>query len=384
MEAPRSSRGAFLFERSVGAAGPDCDAPQFTQFARLPVHTARMKGQLASLTGLRGVAALWVLAYHTMLELRQLDPELARLAGVLGAAGYLGVDLFFVLSGFVIAYNYAGTAEWTPRAYGEFLWKRLARIYPVHLAGLALFGVIILLAPADAGFASPTVAGLVRSITLTHAWSIPVIGTWNVPSWSVSLEWAAYLAFPMTAAAAMWPRSASTIVSLVLLMFAGLFLATIMISYPGTVAYGVFRIIAEFSSGALLYRLWMLRQDAMVPAFGIAALVTLIVMGNLLDLSVGRKAALVHLPVLAAVSVYALACAPSALTSSVVQHLGKISYSLYVVHWATLLFAGAVVRSNALSPAWILVAGAVSIGLADACYRGLEQPARAWLLRFVR
>jgi peptidoglycan/LPS O-acetylase OafA/YrhL len=343
-----------------------------------------MKGQLASLTGLRGVAALWVLAYHTMTQLRHFDPDVARMVGVFGAAGYLGVDLFFVLSGFVIAYTYAGTTAWTPRVYGAFLWKRLARIYPMHLAGLALFGALILLAPAQASVSGHSIAGLIGSITLTHAWSIPVTGTWNVPSWSVSLEWAAYLAFPLIAAAAMRRRSAKAIVGWILLLFTGLLLAALLLSFRGTMAYGVLRIAAEFTSGVLLYRLWSLRHDAMAPVFGIAVLATLVFVGNGLDLVVEKKTAFVHLPIMAAIVVYCLACAPSALAGSAAQHLGRISYSLYVVHWTTLHFAAAVVRSHALAPAWIIAAGAASVAIADICYRGLEQPARAWLLRFAR
>ena len=84
--------------------------------------------ELRSLTGLRGVAALWVLWYHACDAAR--TPQF-------GFGGYLGVDIFFVLSGFVLAYNYAGVRL----TYAGFLWKRLARIYPVNLVTLAAVGV---------------------------------------------------------------------------------------------------------------------------------------------------------------------------------------------------------------------------------------------------
>jgi peptidoglycan/LPS O-acetylase OafA/YrhL len=345
---------------------------------------ARMKHRLASLTGLRGIAALWVLAYHTMLELQHLDPELARSVGIVGRAGYLGVDLFFVLSGFVIAYNYSGTPEWTPKTYAAFLWRRLARIYPVHLAGLALFGVFVLYAPAGATVGPHTLAGLLRSITLTHAWSIPVTGTWNVPSWSVSLEWAAYLVFPIVAAAAMKPKSAATIIGLVLLLFSGLFLVAISITYPGTMAYGVFRISAEFTAGVLLFRLWSLRRDSIASIGGIVALATFIGICNGFEFFIGKKSAFIYLPAATAAVVYGLACAPSALGGSVVQHLGKISYSLYIVHYATLHFARVTVQSHALAPAWMIAGSVAAVGLAHCCYRFLEQPARAWMVELAR
>jgi len=78
---------------------------------------------LTGLTGLRGLAALWVLGYHAW-----------SIPG-----GYLGVDLFFALSGFVLALNYGDAAlHASPRRYGQFLGKRLVRLYPAHLCALLL------------------------------------------------------------------------------------------------------------------------------------------------------------------------------------------------------------------------------------------------------
>ena len=150
------------------------------------------RDELDALTGLRGIAALWVLAYH---------------AG-LSAAGYLGVDLFFVLSGFIIAYNYADArlAE-DGRRYREFLWRRLARIYPAYLAALLLtLAAVAVLAPWEVSLrksAHFTAEGFWASVFMVQAWTVPVPRVWNVPGWSVSAEWAAYLAFPLIAA----PRS---------------------------------------------------------------------------------------------------------------------------------------------------------------------------------
>jgi peptidoglycan/LPS O-acetylase OafA/YrhL len=91
-----------------------------------------------------------------------------------------------------------------PQKYGHFLWKRLARIYPVHLAALVLLaGLLLAFAAAGHRFLPAsrlTVEGLVKSLTLTHAWAIPIAKTWNTVSWSISCEWAAYLCFPVIAA----------------------------------------------------------------------------------------------------------------------------------------------------------------------------------------
>ena len=62
---------------------------------------------IGALTGLRGIAALWVFFVHVAGAMHGGSPELSAVLAFLGKAGYLGVDIFFVLSGFVLALNYA-------------------------------------------------------------------------------------------------------------------------------------------------------------------------------------------------------------------------------------------------------------------------------------
>src|SRR3546814_14984278 len=93
------------------------------------------------LTGLRAVAALMVLSMH----LDQIYGNvLARYLAPIDQ-GYLGVDVFFVLSGFILSHVYA--AEISARTYGVFLWRRFARLYPIHLATLA--GLILMVTSPD-------------------------------------------------------------------------------------------------------------------------------------------------------------------------------------------------------------------------------------------
>ncbi len=347
-----------------------------------------MSRDLPSLTGLRGIAALWVLGYHTMLALQRLGSPIAIPVGVFGRAGYLGVDVFFVLSGFVIAYNYADGRKWTPASYGSFLWKRLARIYPVHLAGLALVGVFLLCMAIGTKVASHTLPQLVASIALVQAWSVPVRATWNVVSWSVSLEWAAYLTFPAIALAAGRLRSTGVIVGVVAVLFLSLFLVATSVPFQGTMAYGVFRVAAEFTSGVLLFRLWTLRHDAVTSCVAIAALATLVFGGSALDYLSGEHAAFIYITFFSAVVVYSLACAPSAFNGLVLQHLGRMSYSLYIVHDVVLNFAKMTVAKYAFAPAWILAGSLFAIAFGHLFYTYLEKPARTRMLsiteRFVK
>src|SRR3954447_22946867 len=87
---------------------------------------------IPQLTGVRALAALWVLTFHFRPELVSSFPFLGRLAPLFDA-GYLGVDLFFVLSGFIMTYTHLNrmSEPWTPRKALGFLWLRLSRIWPV-------------------------------------------------------------------------------------------------------------------------------------------------------------------------------------------------------------------------------------------------------------
>src|SRR5262249_48688850 len=131
------------------------------------------------------------------------------------ARGYLGVDFFFVLSGFIITHVYlANLAHPTAAATRVFLWHRFVRIYPVHVAVLA--GLMVLLAigrVAGIPLNNPedwSSADLLWNLTLLHAWGFVDHPSWNVPSWSISAEWFAYLLFPLLAPALMWLSDRST------------------------------------------------------------------------------------------------------------------------------------------------------------------------------
>jgi peptidoglycan/LPS O-acetylase OafA/YrhL len=99
------------------------------------------------LTALRFFAAMWVVLYHYWPNLQ----GAAAMPALVGK-GYLGVELFFTLSGFILCHVYLESFGEGRFRYGAFLWNRLARVYPLHLA--TLLGVMALgLAATAAGFA---------------------------------------------------------------------------------------------------------------------------------------------------------------------------------------------------------------------------------------
>src|ERR1019366_7079632 len=155
---------------------------------------------LRALHGLRFFAAFHVLAFHYA----PVSPG-TRLAALV-SRGPCSVSLFFVLSGFVLAYNYIDPASRPRIAPWPFWGARLARIYPVYLLGLVLG------APAfwhrvagGAGVTWGLASGLFEIgaavVFLAQAWFPGATCVWNCPGWSLSAEVFFYLLFPWLAAA---------------------------------------------------------------------------------------------------------------------------------------------------------------------------------------
>lgn len=155
------------------------------------------RAELPALTGVRFYAALLVFLYHV--------PEIIpgmygfRSAKLFLGVGDLGVALFFVLSGFVLTYNYAQRfiQSVSGKDYQQFLWARLTKIYPVHLLTLVLVLPISLLSPQTPfdWRAIPLHATLLQCL---WPWSEPRFSdNLNKVSWSISCEWFFYLLAPI-------------------------------------------------------------------------------------------------------------------------------------------------------------------------------------------
>jgi len=169
------------------------------------------KQEITDLTVCRAFFAAWVFAYHVDLYVH-FSTWLGPCKGII-RHGYLGVDGFFILSGFILAQvhpelgsNIKRTPMFTrvdpfkPKGALIFWGKRLARIYPVHLATLLLFAAVLLtgrvsgMMPRDpAHFGG---SAFVQNLFLVQGWGLAGQGAWDYPSWSVSTEWAGYLVFP--------------------------------------------------------------------------------------------------------------------------------------------------------------------------------------------
>lgn len=342
---------------------------------------------LAALTGIRGLAAWGVVFYHVRLSLGGLLP--APMIAALGK-GYLAVDLFFVLSGFVIWYNYAARIRAGGWAEAKlFLWRRFARVWPLHGALLAAFAAFaLLLGGAGRDTAGYPWAELPLHLTLVQNWGFLPALAWNHPAWSISTELAAYLLFPVLVAARSWEK----LPSWALLGIA----AALMLGLHGLFAWhgeallgarieqlGLWRCLAGFALGMVLCLLWQ-RWRGSRQAAHIASLACVLVLA---------LAKVLALPETLFVStafftgLLALALGQGAVArlfgGKVLTYLGEISYSTYLAHFGLfivfkLLFVDASLQLN-----WGQFLGFLTLVLAASVllYHGLEKPAQRWLNR---
>jgi peptidoglycan/LPS O-acetylase OafA/YrhL len=300
---------------------------------------AETKADLPALTGIRGVAAWFVVLYHVRLSL---GSQLPAEAIAILSKGYLAVDLFFMLSGFVLWLTYADRLRSDGLAAAPlFLARRLARIWPLHLFVLA--GAIAFAAVLQAtGKLNPATypwAELPLHILLVQNWGFTPELTWNVPAWSISCEWAAYLLVPLLALTVDWRRvgPVATIAAIVLL---AALLATLM-EWGGAATlgadvprFGLVRALCEFAIGTAVCGLWMRWRDRpQVPASIAAAAAALALLLWLTGLAPETLAVPLCFAALLLGLALTAASPSNPLGWAPVHYLGRISYATYLVHY---------------------------------------------------
>jgi peptidoglycan/LPS O-acetylase OafA/YrhL len=369
-----------------------------------PAAPIKQRAELPALTGVRFLAASYVVAYHFgQTPLADAPGPIRSFVG----NGYVGVSFFFVLSGFILAYTYGPSPIHTRR----FFESRFARIYPLYAFAW------LLSAPAGAvhRFTSdaPAVAlakfavGAISALSLCQTWVMNATGALNPPAWSLSVEAFFYAVFPfllprllrcsraglLQTIAASWALSA-----LGPLLYAAAnwrhperctpYFSSYAIEFVKT--FPVFH-LPQFVVGVAFGCLFLRRGRS--PGGGASGWASLALSFSaivLLSIAFCRFYLLVHNGLLAPIFgalLYALATKAGVVarvfSTSWFVFLGRASYGIYILQapiWS--FFLAALAHAPPASPAVTFALGSVTLGLASAlAFKLVEEPGRVEILR---
>jgi len=360
---------------------------------------------IGSLTAMRGIAAIWVMLFHIDVSLfyRDMGALVPREATGILSKGYLWVDFFFVLSGFIIAHVYAeGVAgAGKGRAVADYLWARVARVYPLHLFCLGLVVLIALTYPlflpdVKDGSWNTFMAwkAIPSNLLMTHAMNQHVYLSWDIVSWSIGAEWWTYVAtLPLLL---VWWRmpgwGAGLVAGAAFACLAGLVAALLDKTLDITFNWGFFRCLFGFVIGMAVWKLWRTGKLGWAGQDGAAVLLLAAIVTAFHFRTFGPYGDLVLVPVFALLVLglaYNRGVVQAVLNRPLPQYLGKISYSLYLVHgvafsafWFLMPWAKAHVGVVSDIERWAYAAGFIAVVLAVShlTYRFVERPARLALL----
>ena len=256
---------------------------------------------------------------------------------------YLFVDFFFVLSGFVITHAYWDRIAGA-RDAGLFLLRRLGRLWPLHafvLAVLVLMELALLGLAPWFGAAYPrapfsdgqSVAQILSNLALVNGWGLHDTGTWNNPSWSISTEWGAYILFALCC---LLPRRLATGLLLLTIPLGAVIVLSLSPDYMDTTYdYGLWRCFMGFAVGHVVWRLRRrhpvtLSAPTVLEVAAVAAVIWFCAALGLSPLSVAA-------PFLFGAVVWVFAAEAGSLSRLLklrpFQWMGRVSYSIYMVHW---------------------------------------------------
>ncbi|MGA9015832.1 MAG: acyltransferase [Acetobacteraceae bacterium] len=352
-----------------------------------------MAREIRSLTGLRGVAALVVVNYHFI---QNLAVEPSRLHA-LALRGYLAVDVFFVLSGFVLALTcgrmfVSGCAV---TAYRAFLLRRVARIVPLYAVATAVVLAEIAAANFDLpGWENP--AGVIlANLLLIQAWSLaPSI---VAASWSVSTEVAAYMAFPLLLRLTVFARRGRAVDSL---LMASLLLILAAIGghilgpatngaldlSDGTTPWPLLRCLGGFMLGLLTFRLAQIERIMTLAANDWCVVAVIAAFGLALWSGLPDLAVYPCLPLIVLIAATDRRLPARLLANRPIHWLGECSYAIYLLHGEVIRHAMRLLRLHLAIDASAMgrVIGGLCImlvllSLAAASHRWIEVPARQFL-----
>ncbi|MFH1345056.1 MAG: acyltransferase [Pseudomonadota bacterium] len=371
------------------------------------------------LDSIRGIAALSVVIHHVVISRTVIAafPQKAWIDVPFFHNAWLFVDLFFVLSGMVISLNYAAS-DFRDFSLREFVLRRLARIYPLHLVTLlamlmlrfARLGLVAIgiLAVAPVQTEVNTGYSFFLNVLLLQSMGLFDHLSWNGPSWSISTEFYTYLLFGVLLLGARYSGSRRLFYAASVVLVAGsAWLIVFGLGKPSLdfhTDFGFFRCVLSFFVGVLTVRIVSgLPSTSLRVAPSVLQIGALLTAIAIICLVGSHPAISFAAPFAFAVLLGSLMAFPTAsplptlLAVRPLVWLGKRSYSIYMVHAIVLVLAEYAIRAAGPRPvraldtiadgaaATLLVVLVVAgvLLLSDFTYKHVELKGGKLLLRIV-
>jgi peptidoglycan/LPS O-acetylase OafA/YrhL len=279
------------------------------------------KARFVSLDSVRGICAIFVAIYHF------------RTVSYIGSIpfiqnGFLFVDFFFVLSGFVIASNYGDRLR-NQFPISRFMFLRLARLYPLHLFVLLCY-LVVAVVKADSGYSGN---GFVLTLLLLQTFTEGHLSNWNPPSWSISAEIWTYLVFAL-----LCKLRTGFLPSLLLIVVLAPFILMQFSDRHLDVCYAgaLVRCMFSFSLGAMCFMSYQ-THALVLSRFYHSIFEVFCILASLTVVAIAGSGPLSFLcPFVFAVTIFVLAneggFISSILKTPGAVFIGSLSYSIYMIH----------------------------------------------------
>lgn len=300
---------------------------------------------LSNLTPLRGIAALLVAIFHFEMAIARFVPAQRTM---FFEKCYLMVDLFFIMSGFIMFHVYGEYFKLSvhKKSFRQFIIARFARIYPLHFFSLLLLIIVIATLPAADSQARLIEApsALPANFLLLHSFYITKIYTWNIPSWSISPEWWSYMIFPLLALF-MNKKKIPAIIIFILFVVAAYYSIMYLLPrknplYPSaavphninsTYDYGFLRGIAGFMIGIIIYQFYKISFIQKIFQKDILTILILIFVMLALHFAVNDSFCVILFALLVLCFASNNEFIHKACNTGILQFIGNISFSIYMM-----------------------------------------------------
>lgn len=340
-----------------------------------------MDGRLEALTSIRFFAAFFVLLSHLSF-LKDTPYDYLYVED-----GFVGVTLFFILSGFILSYSYKQRILDKTISYKKFWLSRIYRIYPLHVLTL------ILAIPL-----SLSISNLIAFIPNLFLFQslIPVKDIYfslNAPSWSISTELFFYAFFP----ALILLKSRSLLQAFIILLLVQLFIINFSNNLDvkhALIYINPFFRISDFILGIILFNLYIVYKDKVhnnvifLQYLSVLLLILFVIFSKFIDLNQTYKFSIYYLMPMSLI-IFSFAFKTNfsnILNNKFLLILGESSFALYLIHQLVIRYTVSINKRFFFLDEFFLIIFilVLCISISIFLYYKFEKPSQKYLLRIVK